>query len=112
MDGIRMAQPGIKVELLYVDSKEFLSVGDVGSEYVTFKGLSNPLVGMILIDFHMGLGLYRWQYISYGLVRHRNRGMFVHENFNDAVQSGVNYFHVLTEGKFRNYRIWWRDVIR
>lgn len=103
-----MAERGSKVELFETFEASDFRQGDTGSEYVTCKAFRNPLIGVILVDFHMGLGLYRWQYISFGISKHRNRGFFMHDNTEDAIRSAITYFHVLTGGQFRSYKIWWR----
>lgn len=107
MVGLKTTQPGISVQLFQNFESEYFKGKDVGSEYVTCKAYQNALFGVVLIDFHMGLGFYRWQYMKQEIDPHKNTGFFLHRNVEDALRAGITYFHIFTEGKYRSYNIWW-----
>lgn len=103
----QITSAGINVQLHQTFEADYFNKAYKDFEHVTCRAYKNPLVGVILIDFHMGLGLYRWEYACNGLSPHSNRGFFFHGNINQALHAGVTYFHVFTEGKYRSYNIWW-----
>lgn len=107
MVGLKTSEPGVSVQLFQSFEPEYFKGQRTGSEYVTRKAYHNALFGVVLIDFHMGLGLYRWQYLSHGMNQHKNVGFFLHKNTQEALHAGVTYFHIFTSGKYRSYNIWW-----